>query len=82
MGVGAIFAIMTMVISPALPLVIYRLAVEICQSFAALFGVKVVDRTLNAMKYALDGLISVLFISVALFVLQLILFLKVGVGAA
>lgn len=81
-GVGAIFAIMTMVISPALPLVIYRLAVEICQSFAALFGVKVVDRTLNAMKYALDGLISVLFISVALFVLQLILFLKVGVGAA
>ncbi len=80
-GVGAIFAIVSMVISPALPLVIYRFAVEICQSFAALFGVKTVDRALNAMKYALDGLVSVFFICAALFILQLVLFLKVGAGA-
>ena len=77
-GVGAIFAIMSMVLSPALPLVIYRFAVEFCQNFAALFGVKVVDRSLNSIKCALDGIISVFFISVALLVLQLVLFLKVG----
>ena len=79
-GVGAICAVVSMMVSPALPLVLYRLAVEICRSFASLFGVKAIDRALGAIQYALDGIISVLFVSVALFVLQLVLFLKVFVG--
>lgn len=78
-GSGAIYAIILIMLSPMPRLLLYRFAVGICQGLADVLDVKLYSKGLLGVRYALDSLLSVYFIFGALFILQVVLFIKGGV---
>ena len=77
-GAGAVYAVISVMLSPLPQLVLYRFAIGICQSFAEIMETKTFARGLSGLRYALDALVSVYLIFGALFILQLILFVRSG----
>ncbi len=77
-GAGAIIVIVTILLSPLLALILYRICIELSCTFADMLGTKTASRALVAMKHVIDGSISLLLLSSALMILQLVLFIRGG----
>ena len=77
-GAGALVSLVTMLGAPLLQLLLFRLAFRICISFLELTGSAFGAKVLGGIQSALDGLISVLASSAVIFILEVVIFMKLG----
>lgn len=75
-GGGAIGAILLLALSPLVMLLLYRLALSLCLSLSEMLGVQ--SGTFSSFRFSLDAITSLYALMSISFILQLILFIKVG----
>ena len=75
-GAGAIGAILLLALSPLVMLLLYRLALSLCLSLSEMLGVQ--SGTFSSFRFSLDAITSLYALMSLSFILQLILFIKVG----
>ncbi len=78
-GVGSIFIIASMVISPLLILLSYRAAISLSRSVLDFFGTHSANGIFSSFLSALDSLIAVYVSCALIYLLELIIFLRCGV---
>ena len=76
-GGGAISAILLLSVSPLVMLLLYRLALSLCVTISDFFGVG--GGLFSSFRFSLDSVTALYALMAISFVLQLILFIKVGV---
>lgn len=79
-GGGSIAVILSLVISPLVMLLLYRLALTLAIIAAGLVGAQGPSDIFTAYRFALDMTVAVYVLSVIVYLFQLILFLRIGVA--
>ncbi len=79
-GAGAILVIISIVLAPLLTLLTYRLALSIAVIVGEMVGASAASRIFNAYRFSLDTLTAVYALSSIIYILEIILFAKVGVA--
>lgn len=79
-GGGAILAIISIVLAPLVTLLSYRLSLTLASMLAELVGSCASLRIFNAYRFSLDTLTAVYALSSIIYILEIILFAKVGVA--
>lgn len=80
-GSGAIALILTAAISPLAIMLLYRLALSAAISLSATLSATSFSRSLSAFSFATDTVIVIYSLSTITYILEIILFMKGGVGA-
>ena len=79
-GSGAIAVILTASLSPLVIMLLYRLSVSVAASFSDTLSAGAMSRTLSAFRFAMDTVIVIYSLSLIAYILEIILFMKGGVG--
>lgn len=80
-GGASVAVILSLSLAPLVALLLYRLAFTMCTTFLEFSGSTGGVRCFSAFKSALDALIAVYSMSVLVCIVELIVFIKGGVGA-
>ena len=80
MGAASVAVLMTILLSPLVMLLLYKLTFFLCNLFLELTGAELAGGIIRGMSGALDALISVYALSGAAYVFQIVLFVKGGVA--
>ena len=78
-GVGSIFIIVSMAVSPLVLLLSYRVAISLSRSVVSFFGTQGANSIFSSFLSALDSLIAVYVSCVVIYLLEIIIFLRCGV---
>jgi hypothetical protein len=78
-GVGAIIAILSVVLSPLVLLLCYRLAFSAAIAVSDFVG-KTAGKILSAYRFSLDMLIALYSLTSVIYIFEIILFIKIGVA--
>ena len=78
-GVGSVFVILSMAISPLLLLLSYRAAISLSRSVVDFLGASGANGIFSSFLSALDSLIAVYASCTVIYLLEIIIFLKCGV---
>lgn len=78
-GVGSIIAILSLIISPLVMLLCYRGVMSVGLILTDFLGSKTASRIFSSYRFALNMLIAVYASAGVIYVLEIILFLKIGV---
>lgn len=78
-GVGAVSVVIATAASPLVLLLLYRLCLSAATSFLGFVAPRAALGSFEALRSALDALISVYVVSVLIYVIELIVFMKSGV---
>lgn len=78
-GTGAVLVVITLVMSPLVLMLLYRLALSLGSSISSMLGSAAVARISGAYRSALDSLIAVYSLSACIIIFEIILFMKSGV---
>lgn len=81
-GASAVAVISSVLISPLVLLLLYRLAVSLALSFSSYLGVKRAASTLEALRLPFDLFIAVYSVAAVLCIFEIALFLVTGVGVS
>lgn len=79
-GAGAIVLILTASLSPLAIMLLYRLALSAVASLADALSATALSRSLSAFRFATDTVIVIYSLSALTYILEIILFMKGGVG--
>ena len=79
-GGGAIVVILSLVISPLLVLLFYRLALTLASIFAELVGATIPSKIYLSYRFVIDMTVTVYTLSVIVYLFQIILFLRIEVA--
>ena len=79
-GVGSIWVLLSVFLSPLALLLMYRLMLSLSVSLSEIIGAKLSERCFSSFRFSLDTLISVHSLSLIIYVFQIILFVKSGVS--
>ena len=79
-GAGAIAAIISIIIAPLVSLLAFRLALSVATMLADAVGADVASGIFTAFRFSLDTLTAVYALSSIIYILEIILFAKVGVA--
>ncbi|MBE6532273.1 MAG: hypothetical protein E7676_02040 [Ruminococcaceae bacterium] len=79
-GAGGIIAILSIVGAPLITLIAYRLALSVASMVAELCGASLAVRIFTSYRFSLDTLTAVYALSSIIYILEIILFIKVGVA--
>jgi stage III sporulation protein AE len=79
-GAGAIIAILSIISAPLVTLLGYRLALSVASMVAELVSSTTAVRIFTAYRFSLDTLTAVYALSSIIYILEIILFAKVGVA--
>ncbi len=79
-GAGAILVIISIVLAPLVSLLAYRLALSLASMLAEMVGAGSAVRIFTAFRFSLDTLTAVYALSSIIYILEIILFAKVGSG--
>ena len=79
-GAGGILAILSIISAPLVTLLGYRLALSVASMVAELVSSTTATRIFNAYRFSLDTLTAVYALSSIIYILEIILFAKVGVA--
>lgn len=80
MGAASVAVLLTILLSPLVMLLLYKLAFFLCNLFLELTGADHAGSIIRAMSGAFDALIAVYALSGAIYVFQIVLFVKGGVA--
>ena len=80
-GAGAIFVLITLTVSPLVSLILYRLAFSVSVFLLEFLNMPRGVRCFSAYRTAIDAVISVYVMSTLVCIIQVIVFMKGGVGA-
>lgn len=80
-GVGALAVLLSMLLSPLVILILYRLAVSVAAGLSGYLGVRRAEGVLCAVRGAFDLYLAVYSISSVLFLFEIVLFMMSGNGA-
>lgn len=78
-GAGGIAVILVTSLSPLVMLLLYRASVALVVSFAEFWGRGGAVKMLTAFKYSLDSMIALYTVSVLVYMIEIIMFIKGGV---
>ena len=81
-GGGAIAVVITLVLSPLVTLLAYRLCIRLGIGFCSLCSIDAATSLLSSFLYALDALIATYSLTSVLYIVELVAFLKGGVSIA
>lgn len=79
-GVGSIWVLLSVFLSPLALLLMYRLMLSLSVSLSEIIGAKLSERCFSSFRFSLDTLISVHSLSLIIYIFQIILFVKSGVS--
>lgn len=79
-GAGGIAVVAVMALSPLIMLLLYRACIAVVVSFAEFSGRGGAVRMLTAFKFSLDSMIALYTVSVLIYIIEIVLFMKGGVG--
>ena len=79
-GAGGIIAILSITAAPLITLIGYRLALSVAGTVAEMCSATVAVRIFTAYRFSLDTLTAVYALSSIIYILEIILFAKVGVA--
>ena len=79
-GGGAIFVLISLLISPLVLILLYRLALSFASFLAEFFDVTVAHKIFCAYLYSIDSVITVYVLSSLIYIFEIILFVKSGVA--
>ncbi len=79
-GAGGVAVIVTMALSPLLMLLLYRFSVVAVTSFAEFCGRGNAVRIFSAFKFSLDSVIALYTMSVLIYIIEIVIFIKGGVS--
>ena len=79
-GGGAIAVVLSLVISPLVMLLLYRLCFTVAAILSDLLGTNGASGVFNAYRYVIDMTVSVYVLSIIVYLFQMILFLRIGVA--
>ena len=79
-GGGAIAVILSMVISPLVMLLLYRLSLTLASNVAVLVGAEAPSAIFLSYRFVIDMTVAVYTLSVIVYLFQVILFLRIGVA--
>lgn len=79
-GAGGIAVIAVMALSPLIMLLIYRASIAAMVSFAEFSGRGSAVRMLVAFKFSLDSMIALYTVSVLVYIIEIVMFMKGGAG--
>ncbi len=77
-GVGSVVVIVTLALSPLLSMILYRLCLSVCIIFLEFMECKGGVQLFSAFRSSYDAVISVYAVSVVVYVLEVIIFMKGG----
>ena len=77
-GGGSIFVLITLLLSPLVLILLYRLALAFSVFLADFFEVSAAQRIFGAYLYSLDTVITIYTLSAVVYIFQIILFVKSG----
>lgn len=77
-GAGAIAVILSLVISPLVMLLLYRLALSVASLLSDTVGATAVSEIFNAYRFALDMTVALFVLTAVIYLFQIILFLRIG----
>ncbi len=80
-GGGSIAVIAIMALSPLVMLLLYRATIAVTLSFCEFCGTGAATKMLNAFKYSLDTIIALYTVSILVYIIQIVMFMKGGVSA-
>lgn len=78
-GTGAVVTLISLIISPLLMLLLYRLALSVSIILSEFVG-KTAGKILGAYRFSIDLLIALYALSALIYVFEIILFIKIGVA--
>lgn len=81
-GVGAVAVVISLVLSPLVTLLAYRLCLKLGMGFCLRCSVDAIEGVLGSFCSALDALIAVYALTAVIYVTELVAFLKGGVSIA
>ncbi len=79
-GAGGIAVIVTMALTPLLILLLYRISFAAVISFSEFCGRGTAVRIFSAFKFSLDSMIALYTMSVLIYIIEMIVFMKGGAG--
>lgn len=78
-GASSIFVIISLLVSPLIVVLIYRLILSVSITLAEFIGSSAAARSFSAFRSSLDTLIAIYALSALVYVFEIILFIKSGV---
>lgn len=79
-GGGAILVIVLLLLSPIVMLVLHRLAFSVCIIISDFVGASTASKIFSSFRFSLDTLIVLSAVSSVILILEIVLFMKVGVA--
>ena len=79
-GVGSIFALLSVLLSPLILLLLYRLSLSVSMIFSGFLGTAAASRMLASFRYSVDTMCALYSLSAVLYILEIVLFIKNGVA--
>ncbi len=77
-GAGGIAIIAVMALSPLIMLLLYRATIAVTLSFTEFLGRGSAVRVLTAFKYSLDSMIALYTVSILVYIIEIVMFMKGG----
>lgn len=81
-GVGAIFVIVTLALSPLIMLLLYRFALSAVITLSDFIGIGGSAKIFSAYRFVIDSVVTLYSLSALVYVLEIILFIKCGVAVS